>query len=696
MLKKITVLLMAVIICIIPSTFAFADDVSSKEILKAATVGTYEEGDLAIDSVTGVESITGYDYIYSNPDTYQQISVTLQNTTSFTVKRHYLYGGLHNCYLNTLIYTGGGFGNNQSPKEIPGNIAQVRIADSVKNGAGDKFDLLLQIKNLVITPDPAYCTRDPKVGVNLFYYQEKTNPIISTTPTAYDAFGTTSQGPSIYGRYKVEFEYELRVVLPGTDENAPRGTLLYGSRDFDSDLEGYEIVSGVMSGTEREDPTIYVEPDTITSISYEPARRSYRICGTAADENTWRSGFAALFDSSGSTLRWFGFRQLGTTIIGQEAYEFTKYYNVRGEIIKGEGSIDPVDVTVQKGMNVNCVIDPADDYYISVIRLYSVDDQGQETLLDTLDSWEVKSADPYYIPINNIDRNYRYEVEFERKYRIDLKVINGRVGSSGDTSEATYTVIPGGTQDLKYSGFEGYELRNIDVDGSQVDIDGHGFGYSFMNVQSDHEVTVTYERRYHIETSVTNGSITDDQTIWAGDDSDIEYAPDPGYHLKSVTVDGTEQDIALYPEDYFFENVNADHRIEVIYEANRILISKVDETGSYVSGAVLKIVDAEGTVLDEWTSGEDDHLLFGLGEGDYILTEISAPEGYLTAENLEFSIDRNGKVTVNGDVVEKVTMVDIKMHGLPNTGGNGAGPHFVIMGILLSMLSTTTMITRKA
>ena len=100
--------------------------------------------------------------------------------------------------------------------------------------------------------------------------------------------------------------------------------------------------------------------------------------------------------------------------------------------------------------------------------------------------------------------------------------------------------------------------------------------------------------------------------------------------------------------------------------------------------------------MDEWTSGEDDHLIFGLGEGDYRLIEVSAPEGYLTAEDMEFSVDRNGKVTVNGVVVEKVTMVDTRIHGLPNTGGNGAGPHLLIMGILLSMLSTTMMITRKA
>ena len=696
MLRKILVILFAVLICVLPGGFAFGDDeLMTKNTERAATPGSYSEGDLVLDTITGVESITGYDYIYSNPPSSDKITITLQNTSQFRLNRYYYYGGLHNCYLRSIMYTGGGFGDNTSAKEIPGDIALVRIADSVINGAGDHFDMLLQIKNLKITPDAAYCTRDPKKGVNIFYYQEAQNPIVSTSSAAYDSFGSTTQAPDRYGRYTVEYEYEFRVVMPGTEENAPAGTILYGSRDFDSYVEGYDIVSGVKSGTERVEPTIYVEPNSITNFTYDPQGRCYRICGTVADENTWRSGFAALFDSTGTTLRWFGFRSLGTTIIGQEAYEFSKYYNVKGEIIRGEGTIDPVDVTVTKGMNVNCVIDPADDYYISVIRLYSKDEQGAETLVGTFNSEEVRGSDPYYVPINNIDCDYRYEVEFEKKYRIDLTVINGIVGDEGTETEATYSVIPGDSQTLTYSGNEGYVLKAIDLDGSTVSIDGHDSSYSFENVQSDHHVTVTYGKKYTIDTSVTNGTITDDVSLWEGESATIEYTPNTGYHLETIIVDGEPMDITQYPNNYSFENVTSNHRIEVVYQANSTLLSKVDESGNILPGAVLQIIDSEGNVLDEWTTGEDNHVIFALEEGDYTLVEKEAPKGYLTAQDVNFTIDQYGHIIIDGRETDKVIMVDIKIHGLPNTGSNGIGFHLVTMGVLLTMLSTM-MITRRA
>ena len=695
MLKKMTLILLAVLICLLPMSFAFGDEeLLPNDVERALGSGSYSEGDLVLDTVTGVENIRGYDYIYSNPPSSDKITITLQNTSQFSLARFYFYGGLHYCYVNMLMYTGG-FGGSTAPKEIPGDIALVRIADSVKNGAGDQFDLLLQIKNLIITPEANYCQRDPIEGVSLFYHQEGTDPIISTTPEAYDNFGTTANGPTVYGKYAVAYEYEIKVVMPGTTDSAPEGTLLYGSRDFDAPGEGYDIVSGIKSGTERDAPTVYVEPDSITSFSYVSQERCYRICGTAVDENTWRSGFAALFDSTGSTLRWFGFRGLGTTIIGQEAYEFSKYYNVKGEIIRGEGTIDPVDVTVAKGMNVNCVIKPAEHYYISAIRLYSEDEQGTETLENTFDSEEVRHADPYCIPLNSIDRDYRYEVEFEKMYRIDLTVINGIVGDGGSETQAVYYAIPGDSLDLTYSGYEGYVLKTIDVDDTSVDTKGHDGSYSFENIRSDHQVTVVYGKRYTITTAVTNGTITDDVSLWEGESASIEYAPNPGYHLTSVKVDGAEQDKDSYPESYFFENVNSDHLIEVVYEANTVLISKVDESGSNLAGAVLQIVDQQGNVEDEWTTEEDDHVIFALGEGDYTLVEKEAPKGYLTAPDVGFAIDGNGHIIMDGQTTDKVVMVDIRIHGLPNTGSNGLGFHLMAMGILLTMLSTI-MITRRA
>src|SRR5699024_869008 len=70
-----------------------------------------------------------------------------------------------------------------------------------------------------------------------------------------------------------------------------------------------------------------------------------------------------------------------------------------------------------------------------------------------------------------------------------------------------------------------------------------------------------------IETEVVNGKITpSDDCFDYGGDKKIEYSPNEGYLLKSVTVDGKEVDPAKNPAEYIFANVQDDHKIKVVYE----------------------------------------------------------------------------------------------------------------------------------
>lgn len=84
------------------------------------------------------------------------------------------------------------------------------------------------------------------------------------------------------------------------------------------------------------------------------------------------------------------------------------------------------------------------------------------------------------------------------------------------------------------------------------------------------EVTVDspqlYKGGYRITTSVVNGTITDDiLDIDDGATETIQYTPDDGYVLESVTVDGETVDIEQYPEQYTFENITGNHTIAVVY-----------------------------------------------------------------------------------------------------------------------------------
>lgn len=79
----------------------------------------------------------------------------------------------------------------------------------------------------------------------------------------------------------------------------------------------------------------------------------------------------------------------------------------------------------------------------------------------------------------------------------------------------------------------------------------------------------------------------------------------------------------------------------------QVEISKTDITGSKeVPGAELEVSDKEtNEVIDQWVSAEEgSHFVTGLEVGKtYILTEKLTPEGYVTAESIEFTVDDDQK-----------------------------------------------------
>ena len=87
-------------------------------------------------------------------------------------------------------------------------------------------------------------------------------------------------------------------------------------------------------------------------------------------------------------------------------------------------------------------------------------------------------------------------------------------------------------------------------------------------------------------------------------------------------------------------------------EYTKVQISKTDiTTGKELAGANLQIFDKEGNVVDEWTSTDKPHMIERLEPGEYILHEETAPAGYMTAENIEFTVEATGKI-------QKVEMKD--------------------------------------
>lgn len=94
-------------------------------------------------------------------------------------------------------------------------------------------------------------------------------------------------------------------------------------------------------------------------------------------------------------------------------------------------------------------------------------------------------------------------------------------------------------------------------------------------------------------------------------------------------------------------------------EEKNIKISKKDiTTNKELPGAKLKLANEKGVVIDEWTSTTEEHIIKNIEVGTYILSEVSAPNGYvLNTDSIKFTVDKTGKITdSNGNTLKEVIM----------------------------------------
>jgi TQXA domain-containing protein len=91
-----------------------------------------------------------------------------------------------------------------------------------------------------------------------------------------------------------------------------------------------------------------------------------------------------------------------------------------------------------------------------------------------------------------------------------------------------------------------------------------------------------------------------------------------------------------------------------------VKLSKTDNSGNGLAGAQVKVEAADGTEIDSWTSETTPHTI-EVEPGSYKFIETAAPEKYVLAKDIEFTVDQDGIVTVGGVKLEgdaPVVMVD--------------------------------------
>ena len=122
----------------------------------------------------------------------------------------------------------------------------------------------------------------------------------------------------------------------------------------------------------------------------------------------------------------------------------------------------------------------------------------------------------------------------------------------------------------------------------------------------------------------------------------VEIAAPAGYLLDSTPVDVEFTYEGQQTAWQIVDDTNTNLRTTVD-------ISKQDITNSKeLPGAQLEIRDADGNLIEGWTSGKAPHTVRGLElEKEYTLTEKRAPDGYAEAENIVFKLVQEGTEQIN-------------------------------------------------
>ena len=282
---------------------------------------------------------------------------------------------------------------------------------------------------------------------------------------------------------------------------------------------------------------------------------------------------------------------------------------------------EPITFTVTADNEIQTV--SLDNKYVQVEKVdengntvygaeFSVFDKDGEVV----DAWTVTEEDPHHKIVGLIEGE-TYTLEEVYAPEGYVKALPVTIEVSKDSVNQVYTVV------------------NKQVEFKKVDMDG--------NALTGMEYVVTNDRTKEIvDRGVTNAKMTTYlNNLAVGETYTIyEKATPHGYATKAEPLTFT---------------VTEDAETQVVTLENKFVeVIKEDPAGNTVYGAELAVLDKEtGEAVDNWTVTEEDpaHKVVGLTEGKtYILTEQYAPDGYVMATDIEF--------TVNDTENQTITMVD--------------------------------------
>ena len=414
------------------------------------------------------------------------------------------------------------------------------------------------------------------------------------------------------------------------------------------------ITTGLPTATDSEGNVVYLVQDSklTVKVSKVDVADAKEIAGARIQLYDERNQLVDEWTSSDTEAYVIENIQAGVTYtlketIAPEGYAITSdttfSIDEEGNITSSGTVSDEGVILIEDGKTSVSVskVDAADGKEVAGATIQVIDSTGK-----VVDEWTSSDKEAHMITGLKTGVEYTlketvapdgYTIASETTFSLDE---DGKVTSSGTVTTDGVLLIEDAKTKVKVSKTDiadgkelaGATIQILDADGNVVEINGERLEW------------VSGTEAYEIEGLKTGTEYTLKETV----------APD-GYAIASETTFTIDENGKVTSSGTTTTDSEGNEVLLVEDAKTKVKVSKTDiADGAELEGATIQVLDKDGSVVDEWTSGTDVHEIEGLKTGvEYTLKETVAPDGYTIASETTFTIDETGKVTSTGTVTEE-------------------------------------------
>jgi uncharacterized surface anchored protein len=256
---------------------------------------------------------------------------------------------------------------------------------------------------------------------------------------------------------------------------------------------------------------------------------------------------------------------------------------------------------------------------------------------------DIQAADGTVIPADGLLSEVSLDENMTAKF--DVQIPFGRYYVKEISTDEHYVL--GGEKYLVNFEYMGQDIRTVDIDCGQFvnllkrgRIEGHKVDDKSEPLENAVFGLFRTDCTEFVSANALMTAVSDENGYF-----EFNNIPYGEYAVKEIAAPAGY----IFSDEKYHVVINEDGDVIEITAENKpitVEISKRDIYGNELVGAEMVLENADGETVDKWTSDGTNHIVSRLGAGEYVLKEIAAPDGYVIANDIRFTVDVYGNVTV--------------------------------------------------